>query len=223
MTDYIEEKDFDVQVRVRNGRLLRAIRKHYKSTAEFCRKYNLGANSVNALITMRVRPINKHGWTQLAYDVALLLGKDPEDLWPDDMKEIKLRRSTASFGADFDEVLQITQQRSLEKFIEQKQTLDLITKQLTYREKYCVKAYFEDGKTYQEIATVIERSTERARSIIARALMKAEKTAQANNLMTRASSENKPLYDKERGRYVYRRIYTPRSISSTARELFKDD
>lgn len=223
MTEYTQEKDFDVEVKVRNGRLLRAIRKHYKSTAAFCREYNLDAVRVSALMTMKVKPINKRGWTQLAADVAMLLGKDPEDLWPDHMKEIKLRRSTASFGADFDEVLQIAQQGSVEKLIAQKQTLDLITEKLTDREKYCLKAHYEMGKTYVEIAEILGRSVERVRQIIFKALRKSRNTAQAHDLMKLATGDFRIVYNEETESYDYIDTSRPKSISYAARELFKDD
>ena len=223
MTDNTDEKDFDIQVKVRNGRLLRAIAKHYKSTAAFCRDYNLDKNRVSALITMRIKPINKEGWTQLASDVAMLLGKDQEDLWPDHMKEIKLRRSTASFGADFDEVLQIAQQGSLEKKIAQNQMLDLLTEKLTDREMYCLREHYELGKTFDEIAEVLGRSRARVRQITLKAIRKSQRVAQAHGLMTMAAGGSEIVYNEETGRYDWKDYYKPKSISSTALELFKDD
>lgn len=224
MTQYEpEEKDFDVQIRVRNGRLLRAIQKQYPSTTEFCRRYNLPFQSVNKLISMKSKPINRRGWTQLASDVAMLLGKDPEQLWPDHMKEIKLRRSTASFGADFDEVLQITQQGSAEKLLAQQQTLDLITETLTNREKYCLIAHYMHDKTYAEIADDLGRSTERVRQMICKALRKSQMVAQNNDLMKIPWWGRPPTFNRETGKFDHSYISQPRSISSAARELFKDD
>ena len=66
-------EDFNVKITVRNNRLLQAILKKYKSVADLARKMNSSKSRVKALVTMKTKPINEKGWTQLASDVAAMV------------------------------------------------------------------------------------------------------------------------------------------------------
>jgi len=98
------DEDFNIKVTVRNGRLLNAIRKRYESVADLARQMGRSPNNINPLVTMKVKPINEKGWTDLALDVAAMVGEDPEDLWPKYMREIKLKKATAEVSMDLDSV-----------------------------------------------------------------------------------------------------------------------
>jgi hypothetical protein len=71
-------EDFNVKITVRNNRLLQAILKKYKSVADLARKMHRSQSRVNALVTMKAKPITEKGWTQLAFDVATMVGKEPK-------------------------------------------------------------------------------------------------------------------------------------------------
>ena len=113
------DKDFNIKVTVRNGRLLNAIRKRYESVADLARQMGRSPNNINPLVTMKVKPINEKGWTDLALDVAAMVGEDPEDLWPKYMREIKLKKATAEVSMDLDSVKQIMADGSSEKSLSQ--------------------------------------------------------------------------------------------------------
>lgn len=98
------DEDFNLKVTVRNGRLLRAIRERYSSVADMCRKMGRSHQTVNKLITMKAVPYNSKGWTDLALDIAGMVARDPEDLWPDHMRELRLRKSTSEVNLDLDDV-----------------------------------------------------------------------------------------------------------------------
>ena len=86
------KEDFNIKITVRNGRLLKAIRSRYKSVADLARQCHHHQSTVNSLVTMRLKPFNDSGWTDLALDVAAMVGKEPEDLWPDHLREFKLSK-----------------------------------------------------------------------------------------------------------------------------------
>ena len=98
------KEDFNLKINVRNGRLLKAIRAKYESSADMARKGNLRAQEISSLVSMRSKPIHKNGdWRELALDVAGMLGCDPEDLWPDQVLAIEKSHVTEKY--DYEEML----------------------------------------------------------------------------------------------------------------------
>ena len=129
------DKDFNIKVTVRNGRLLNAIRKRYESVADLARQMGRSPANINPLVTMTVKPINEKGWTDLALDVAAMVGEDPEDLWPKYMREIKLKKATAEVSMDLDSVKEIMADGSSEKSLSQIGVIKQLSEGLSPREK----------------------------------------------------------------------------------------
>jgi hypothetical protein len=71
-------EDFNVKITVRNNRLLQAVLKKYESVADLARKMGRSQGPLNALVSMKTKPITEKGWTQLAFDVAAMVGKEPK-------------------------------------------------------------------------------------------------------------------------------------------------
>jgi RNA polymerase sigma factor (sigma-70 family) len=179
------EKDFSIKVTVRNGRLLRAIRKNFESVAEFSRCLGRSGTAVNNLVTMRVKPFTNNGWTELALDVSALAGEDPEDLWPEYMREVSLQRATAELNADLSEVQAITQSKSPEKQIAQLDAVRQLVSGLTPRELQVLERRFVEGATLQETADELNISQERLRQIEAKTLRKMKSRAVRNGFVKR--------------------------------------
>jgi RNA polymerase sigma factor (sigma-70 family) len=166
------EKDFNIKVTVRNGRLLSAIRENYDSVAAFARALGRNGQTVNNLVTMREKPFKTKGWTDLALDVAAFLRKDPEELWPEYMKEVQLPRSTAELSADLNEVQAIQSSNSPEKQIAQLDAVKILAEGLTPRELQAIKYRFVDQLTLDETGGKLGVSRERMRQIECKALRK---------------------------------------------------
>jgi len=166
------EKDFSIKVTVRNGRLLSAIRENYDSVAAFARALGKSSQTVNSLVTMREKPFKIKGWTQLALDVSAFLNKDPEELWPEYMREVQLQRSTAELNADLNEVQAIQNSTSPEKQIAQLDTVKLLAEALNPRELKAIQYRFVDQLTLVETAEKLGVSPERMRQIECRAFHK---------------------------------------------------
>lgn len=166
------EKDFSIKVTVRNGRLLNAIRENYDSVAAFSRALGRNVNSVNKLVTMKDKPFKLKGWTELALDVAAFLRRDPEDLWPEYMREVQLQRCTAELTADLHEVQAIQNSTSPEKQIAQLDAVKLLAEALTPRELKVIKCRFVDQLSLEETGKKLGVSSERMRQLEAKALRK---------------------------------------------------
>ena len=165
-------EDFNIKISVRNGRLLKAIRARYDSVADLARKCHLHQTRVNSLVTMKVKPFNQNGWTDLALDVAAMVGKEPEDLWPDHLRELKLIKSTAEMEVDLDSVKQLIQDGTSEKSLSQISAISKFSEKLTPRERQCMAMRWALGHTLDETARVFGVTRERMRQVEAKAIRK---------------------------------------------------
>jgi len=165
-------EDFNIKISVRNGRLLKAIRARYASVADLARKCHLHQTRVNSLVTMKVKPFNQNGWTDLALDVAAMVGKEPEDLWPDHLRELKLIKSTAEMEVDLDSVKQLIQDGTSEKSLSQISAISKFSENLTPRERQCMAMRWALGHTLDETARVFGVTRERMRQVEAKAIRK---------------------------------------------------
>ena len=166
------EEDFNIKVSVRNGRLLRAIRAKYDSVAELSRQLVRGRSQVNALVTMKLKPFNHKGWTDLALDVAAMVGKEPEDLWPDHLRELQLAKSTSEMEVGLDSVKSIMQDGSTEKTLSQFSAISDLSRGLSPRERRCISLRFALNQSLEETAKVMGVTRDRARLIECKALRK---------------------------------------------------
>ena len=196
----MDNNDFNIKVTVRNGRLLKAIRKTYKSVAELARNMGRSPTAVNNLVGLKTKPFNEKGWTDLASDVAAMVGKDPEELWPEHLKDLKLQRSSAEISLGMDGVKQLMQDGSSEKTLSQLSSVAAFSKTLTPRERKVIAMRFAVGHTSAEIARVLGVTQGRCFQIEARALRKMRRAAEISghvdvdrNKHWRSAHENDPL------------------------------
>ena len=169
--------DFSVKVTVRNGRLLRAILENYQSVSELARKLSVSSNCIYKLVGMKTKPVNSKGWTKLAEDVALMVGKDPIDLWPEHLREIKLQRSSSEMDLSLEQVQQLTTKGSYDNLLSQNKAIEDMIGNLNEREKIVISLRYHDGKTLSEIGSYLNLSNERVRQIEARATNKMKASA----------------------------------------------
>jgi RNA polymerase sigma factor (sigma-70 family) len=93
--------DFNLQVTVRNARLLRAIRAKFKNVSQFSKAAGISASRLSALLTMRESPFRQNGdLTVVAEAVCSALNAAPDDLWPKHIAQ--LRAKTPRFEVELD-------------------------------------------------------------------------------------------------------------------------
>ena len=173
------DKDFNIKVTVRNGRLLNAIRERYESVADLARQISRSQTAINQLVTMTVKPINEKGWTNLALDVAAMVGKEPEDIWPKYMREIKLKKATAEVSMDLDSVKQIMADGSSEKSLSQIGAIKKLSENLTSREKQVLDMRWMKNQTLEECSKILGVSRDVTRYIEHMAFRKMQKKSHA--------------------------------------------
>ena len=177
-------EDFNVKITVRNNRLLQAIRKKYESVADLSRKMGRSQGAVNALVTMKVKPINEKGWTELASDVAAMVGKEPVEIWPEHLQDIRLSTSTSEFTIDMDGVKQIMSDNSTEKMIAHSQVLQQLDTRLTDKQKKVIDMRFKQNMSLEETGKVLGLSRERVRQIECKSIRRMRYDAKVNGYLT---------------------------------------
>ena len=166
------DEDFNIKVSVRNGRLLRAIRAKYDSVSDLSRQLVRGKSQLGSLVRMKLKPFNHKGWTDLALDVAAMVGKEPEELWPDHLRELQLLKSSSEMEVGLDSVKSIMQDGSTEKTLSQFSAISDLSQGLTPRERRCISLRFALHQSLEETSKAMGVTRERARQIECKALRK---------------------------------------------------
>ena len=222
----MSEEDFNIKITIRNGRLLKAIRAKYATVADMCRKMNRGPAQVNSLVTMRDTPLRRskyrddngeyfQDWSDLALDICAMVGKEPEELWPEHMKEMKLRKATAEVSMDFEGVQRIANSNSRDKALSQLSVLEKFSESITPREKKVLRLRFVENLPLEEVAKMESITRERVRQIECKALRKMRNRA----VLFGYARKGEPKSYKDRSD-----PYNPNNIFLTGRgrDLFED-
>lgn len=92
----MSEADIRLQIRVRNARVLRAMEAAGVDTvAELCRRIpTKNQFDVGAIINFKRKPIQRNGeWHWAALGIATVLHRQPEELWPEYLREIEAKKT----------------------------------------------------------------------------------------------------------------------------------
>ena len=187
-------EDFNVKITVRNNRLLQAVRKKYESVADLSRKMGRSQGAVNALVTMKVKPINEKGWTELASDVAAMVGKEPVEIWPENLQDIRLSTSTSEFTIDMDGVKQIMSDNSTEKMIAHSQVLKQLDTRLNDTQKKVIDMRFKQNMSLEETGKVLGLSRERVRQIECKSLRRMRYDARTQGYLKPINKNNENVW-----------------------------
>ena len=158
--------DFNLQVTVRNGRLLRAIRDTFGSTAEMCRQAGINQTQASALVTMRERPFRQDGsLTTVAEAIVSALGVPADDLWPEHIARLKARRARVEIEMDAPTFAAIADGNP-EAHAIYRHAISRWSRDLTERER-TVLSICHSGGTLEDASKVIGGVTrERARQVL---------------------------------------------------------
>lgn len=181
-------KDYRIEVRVRNNWLLKKIEDEgYESIADFARKSKINQAHVSSFVTFREPPKNSKGqWTITFLKIAEALRCLPEDICPPQHHDKGLKKNKAVFEADVGEVAgyltgnEDTARPAIDHIIEEERgrvITEVMSQRLTPREERILRLRFgltEDGKeeTLREVAERFDLSVDRIRQIEAKACSK---------------------------------------------------
>lgn len=95
-------KEFRLEVRVRNNRLIRLREELGISAPVFAETAGVNYNQYVALESLKASPVRKRNgeWTDTALKVAVFHGVSPEDLWPDAVLRVSGQTKVAELSAD---------------------------------------------------------------------------------------------------------------------------
>lgn len=170
--------DFNIKITVRNARLIEAIEQKFGSQSAFARAIGRHQTYVNALVTFRIKPIGKKGWTKLSLDVCAALDLQPDEIWPEHLEELKLKRPTAELKMGMDGVSALlSNEISAETKISQLQAISELSKDLSDRHRKALILFYVKGKTLREMGKELGVTYQRAKQIRQQAERKMRKKA----------------------------------------------
>ena len=174
--------DFNLQITVRNARLLRAIRETYGSTAEMCRAAGISQTVASALVTMRARPFRSDGsLTAAAEAIVSALGVPADDLWPAHVARLRAKRATVEMEMDAPTFAAIAEGGPEHRAL-MRQAIARWSRDLTERQRTAVAIHCAGG-TYEDAAEAIGGVTrERARQVILAAERKMRQRARQDGV-----------------------------------------
>jgi DNA-directed RNA polymerase sigma subunit (sigma70/sigma32) len=177
--------DFAVKITVRSARLLRAMKAAgYKSQAELARAMGVSINHINGYFTFRLSPLANGDWSSLAMDISSMLHVEPEDLWPEHLRHVRMKKNSREISMTADEVQAIAAPKEFEI---DRVGLGRMLGQLAPRERKVLELrYGLDGggeRTFAEIAEEFDRSEERIRQIEAKALRRLKHRSRKLDIM----------------------------------------
>ena len=163
-----EERDFFVQVRVKNNRIVQRMRKLGIDTfAELARLSMKRPTEVCYLVGFRASPILYGDWSQTALNISSALHCEPEDLWPEHLAKIRAKSGVVEFEATRTELEQIPVQRP---GFEAKD-LQMLLDYLPPRERKLIEARYLNGDaTFKELGKEFNVTGARMGAIEQRAL-----------------------------------------------------
>jgi RNA polymerase sigma factor (sigma-70 family) len=159
------EPDFNIKISVRNARLLRAIRKKYKTSAALAKDAGVSQSQIAALITMKARPFKPNGaLTSAAEGIVSALGVTADELWPEHIARLKAKRAQVEIEMSAHDFAEIANSDP-EKTAIYRQAISKWSQTLNPREREAIVLYYSGG-TLEDVGKELRVNRERARQII---------------------------------------------------------
>lgn len=175
--------DYVVELRVKNGRLLKRIRAAgYKTVAEFSRAAGISSAQVGVLLNLKISGMHSRDeWRLTVQKIATFLRCLPEDIIPPQHIKSALSKNTAEIEMSPDDVVGIMSDAggyladTNLKRDEARRLIDEALQKLTPREERVLRLRFgltDDGeeKNLETVAAQFAVTTERIRQIEMRAI-----------------------------------------------------
>jgi RNA polymerase sigma factor (sigma-70 family) len=188
-------KDYILQVRVKNGPMLRAMRGRGMNATRLAKESGASYKSVLRYLALERSPIMKNGeWAPSVKLIATALCLPPFSLFPEQHLETALARSSGELEVSKEDVqLMLVGEHGAPQDPEQLMITDQLNtclhqllNTLPAREERCLRLRFGfvdgEAKTLDQVADDFKVTRERIRQVEARALRKLRHPARANRL-----------------------------------------
>ena len=149
MTEQV--KDFAVKISVKNNRMLRAMRAAgYKTSTSLAAAVGTGPVMISEYLLFKRKPYStiRGDWTELAYRISSALHVEPEDIWPQHIRNVKMKRHSVEIELDSDEVKTLSS--NIKETIN-KQEFNKLFHVLSPREQVMIDRYMR-GETPEELS-----------------------------------------------------------------------
>ena len=169
------EKDFHVEVRVKNARILRAMKRvGIKTFRELSRLSMVDVQRLGEIVSFKRRPIAHGDWSDAALGISAALRCDPEELWPEHMKHLHTKKSFVSFETDDPTMNEaaLAAPTTMAFLADSTSALARSMETLTPRERLILDRYYKDSATLDDIGVELGVTRERIREIKEKALRK---------------------------------------------------
>lgn len=188
----MEEKDYQLTVKIRNNKLLQAIHKRgYETIAAFSRASNIGHQTISNYLSLK-RPAMRNGeFTPMVKRIAEHLNANPFDLFPFRFLEDALFTNKVEREIDDDEIQMLlpdteSNPDNVIHITDQRNIINQALNTLTSREKDVINARMGlNGHNESELTELAAQhgvSKERIRQIEKKALRKLRHPSRARNL-----------------------------------------
>jgi RNA polymerase sigma factor (sigma-70 family) len=173
-------KDYILQVKIKNGPLLRALRmRGFQNARQFCLKTGMPQTEVGKYLSLTRAPINRRGeWNKSALKLAQHLRLPPDSLFPEQHLERALAKASGEIEVSSEEVSLLIENESETSSEERERlylALEAALRTLTPREERVIRLRFGLGCKPHSLDEVGERqdvSRERVRQIEGKAIRK---------------------------------------------------
>ena len=165
--------DYSIKVTVRNARILRRMKElGIKTVTELSRRSGVCQSTLGLLINMRKPPLkNLSGlWTEPALALSAALRTDPEELWTESQRTMKLSTNTQEISISEDELRQLMSSDRPERLLGQRQGLMRALDTIKPRDRECIERYYLHDEAMEDIAQDLGVGRSRVSNIIRRGL-----------------------------------------------------
>ena len=172
-------KDYRINIKVRNNRLIEAIEESGGQLgAKWCKNNNLCYTRVNDLIRLKDSPLQKNqiDLTKTAYRLCEILNKSPNELWSEEqinplqMNDVSVKLT----GDSMKKLVSYTETRpdSILALTEIKERVQEVMEEMTKKEQKLLRMRYYENMTLEEVGKEFNISVERVRQIEAKTFRK---------------------------------------------------